>query len=287
MTLRILVMEGNDQQGRERQKSRVGRTASEGYAGCIHFLAPDAATDICLPADEDADLPDLERLKRYDGVVITGSALHVWEEQPAAMRQVAFARKVYESGVPFFGSCWGLQVATVAAGGTVEKNPCGREAGVARGITIAAAGQGHPLLEGRPPVFDAPCIHLDAVTKLAPEMTILASNTMAMVQAAEIRHANGLFWGVQYHPEFTLAYLSRLLLLNVQLHIDEGRFFDVAQAEQYCHDMEALCHNPQLTHVSWRYGIGPELLDRRRRLTEIHNFIAHRVRPYAAARSAA
>ena len=104
MTLRILVMEGNDAEGRERQKTRIGRMASEGYAGCIRYLAPEVHVDVCLPADEDADLPDVARLKTYDGVVITGSALHVWEEKPQAMRQVAFARKVYDSGVPFFGA---------------------------------------------------------------------------------------------------------------------------------------------------------------------------------------
>lgn len=287
MALNILVMEGNDAEGRLRQKTRLGRMASEGYSGCIRFLAPDAETHICMPADADADLPDVNGLRRFDGVVITGSALHVWEEKPEALRQVAFARKVYESGVPFFGSCWGLQVATAAAGGTVEKNPLGREAGVARAVTIQDAGRGHPLLDGRPPVFDAPCIHLDAVTKPAPGTTILASNTMAPVQAAEIHHRNGVFWGVQYHPEFTLSYLARLLMLNIPIHIEEGRFRDEAQAQQYCQDMADLCHNPQLTHVAWRYGIGPELLDRRRRLTEIRNFIEYRVRPYAAQRLAA
>lgn len=287
MTPRILIIEGNDAEGRARQKARLGRMASEGYSGCITFLAPDAVTEICMPADADADLPDVERLRHYDGVVITGSALHVWEEKPEAMRQVAFARKVYQSGVPFFGSCWGLQVATAAAGGRVEKNPHGREAGIARGITIHEAGRNHPLLEGRPMVFDAPCIHLDAVTEPAPGTTILASNAMAMVQAAEIRHDNGMFWGVQYHPEFTLSYLARLLMLNVPLHVEEGRFLNEDQAHHYCKDLADLCHDNSLSHVAWRYGIGAELLDKRRRLTEIHNFITHRVRPHAAMRLAA
>jgi len=287
MTLRILIIEGNDAEGRARQTTRLGRMASQGYAGCITYLAPDAVTDICMPADADADLPDVARLRGYDGVVITGSALHVWEEKPEAMRQVAFARKVYDSGVPFFGSCWGLQVATVAAGGRVEKNPMGREAGVARAITVNETGRGHPLLASRPMVFDAPCIHLDAVTEVAPGTTVLASNAMAPVQAAEINHGNGTFWGVQYHPEFTLSYLARLLMLNIPLHIEEGRFLNEEQAHQYCKDMSDLCHDNSISHVAWRYGIGPELLDKRRRLTEIHNFIAHRVRPYAALRLAA
>lgn len=287
MTLRILIMEGNDPEGRARQKSRLGRTASENYAGCIRFLAPEVTTDICLPADDDFIVPDLHHIRAYDGVVITGSSLHIWQEKPAAMRQVAMARRVFESGVPFFGSCWGLQVATVAAGGVVEQNPMGREAGVARAIAVTEAGRAHPLLDGRPPVFDAPCIHLDAVTTPAPGTTILAANAISRVQAAEIRHAGGLFWGVQYHPEFTLSYLSRILLANLPIHVEEGKFASKEQGEMLCQDLSDLCHDHTLSHIAWRYGIGPELLDRRRRLTEIHNFIEHRVRPYAALRQAA
>ncbi len=60
----------------------------------------------------------------------------------------------------------------------------------------------HPLLEGRPLAFDAPAIHLDAIAELPGQATVLASNEMAPVQAAEIRHEGGLFWGVQYHPDF-------------------------------------------------------------------------------------
>ena len=56
------------------------------------------------------------------------------------MRQVELARAVYKSGTPFFGSCWGLQVATVAAGGSVRQNPRGREVGIARDLTLTSAG---------------------------------------------------------------------------------------------------------------------------------------------------
>lgn len=287
MTLRILIMEGNDPEGRARQKTRLGRTASENYAGCIRFLAPEATTEICLPADDGFILPDPGQIQAYDGVVITGSSLHIWQQQPAAMRQVEMARRVFEAGVPFFGSCWGLQVATVAAGGVVEKNPMGREAGVARAIAVTEAGRSHPLLAGRPAVFDAPCIHLDAVTVPAPGTVILAANAMSRVQAAEIRHAGGVFWGVQYHPEFTLSYLSRILLANLSIHVEEGKFSSTEQGEMFCQELSDLCHDHTLSHIAWRYGIGSELLDRRRRLTEVHNFIDHHVRPFAAARQAA
>lgn len=288
MALRFLVVDGNDAAGRARQHEKLGRTAGVGYSGVMHHLAPGCETVIATPADDDADLPDRAELQsRFDGVVLTGSALHVWEGQPAVTRQIDFARTVFESGIPFFGSCWGLQVATAAAGGVVEKNPRGREVGVARHILVNEAGRKHPLLASRPPVFDAPCVHLDAVTHAAPGTIILADNAMANVQAAEIHYNGGVFWGVQYHPEFTLSHLARILMANLSIHVEEGKFADEAQGVAFCEDMTRLCTNPDLLHVSWRYGIGPELLHRDRRLTEIRNFIEYRVRPHVAMRAAA
>ena len=99
--------------------------------------------DIALPADEGSNLPDPSGLESYDGVVITGSALNLWKAEPESMRQVELARAVYKSGTPFFGSCWGLQVATVAAGGSVRENPKGREVLIARDVTLTA-GRARP-----------------------------------------------------------------------------------------------------------------------------------------------
>ena len=288
MTLRFLVIEGNDAAGRIRQQEKLGRTASTGYCAVLSQFAPGCETRIVMPADADAVLPDRSEIRTgFDAAVITGSALHVWQDQPEVQRQIDFARTIFASGVPFFGSCWGLQVATVAAGGVVGKNPRGREMGVARQITLTDAGRAHSMMSDRPPAFDAPCTHLDTVTIPAPETKILAYNAISDVQAAEIPYRDGIFWGVQYHPEFTLSHAARILLANLSIHIEEGKFADEAQGTAFCRDLISLCADPTLTHVSWRYGIGADLLQPERRVTEIRNFISHRVRPYAARRRAA
>ncbi|WP_348272292.1 gamma-glutamyl-gamma-aminobutyrate hydrolase family protein [Methylobacterium sp. UNC378MF] len=67
---------------------------------------------------------------------------------PETRRTVAFMRAVFASGTPSFGSCAGLQVATVAAGGTVRPNLRGYEAAFARRITATERGRSHPLLAG-------------------------------------------------------------------------------------------------------------------------------------------
>ena len=91
---------------------------SEGYADLLRGLLPDAVVDICYPADPGANLP-IDGLEGYDGVAITGSALNVYNGGPNIAPQIELAREVLKARTPLFGSCWGLQVITVAAGGTL------------------------------------------------------------------------------------------------------------------------------------------------------------------------
>ena len=117
---------------------------SDGYADLLRQLLPGAVVDICYPADPGANLP-IGGLEGYDGVAITGSALNVYDGGPAIEPQIELAREVLKSKTPLFGSCWGLQVITVAAGGMVRPNPKGRELGIGRRIALTPAGRDHPM----------------------------------------------------------------------------------------------------------------------------------------------
>src|SRR5689334_8660489 len=141
---RLLVMEGNTPENRERHAAAGGGVASRGYANLLQELLPGAVVDICFPADPGANLPTGQALEGYDGVAITGSGLHVYEGGPAVTRQIELARAVLDANTPAFGSCWGLQLLTVAAGGVVRKNPKGREIGFGRRMTLTEAGRKHP-----------------------------------------------------------------------------------------------------------------------------------------------
>ena len=99
---------------------------SQSYAAVVETLAPDAVCDIAFPADEGANLPDPAGLEGYDGVFLTGSALHAYHAEPETMRQIELARAVFKSRTPMFGSCWGLQMGALAAGGAVGPNAAGR-----------------------------------------------------------------------------------------------------------------------------------------------------------------
>ena len=190
-------------------------------------------------------------------------------------RQVEFARSVFDSGVNFFGSCWGLQMAVMAAGGTVERNARGREVAYARNLWLTDAGRSHSMHAGRAPAFDAPAIHGDHVTGLPADAIVTATNAVSEVQAAEIRHVGGTFWGTQYHPEFSIGDIADIIARYGQTLVDEGNFDDLAQLEAYVADIRRLEAEPSLQSVAWRLGIAPEVISREARMTEISNWLAH------------
>lgn len=282
--LRLLVVDGNTRAQRESHASGYGAQPAEAYAAEIAAIEPGVVTDICLPADEGANLPDGAGLQSYDGIFLTGSALHIYQIEPAVTRQIELMRAIYAGGTPCFGSCWGIQMGAVAAGGTVTSNPKGREVGFARRITPSEAGRNHPLLAGRPAAFDAPAIHLDTVVQPPHGTTILASNAYSQVQAAEIRHEGGVFWGVQYHPEFPLRQVASILGRMVPVLIEEGFRADEAAAETWLADLRALDADRERHDLAWAHGLDAEVLDDARRVTELRNFLDHRVKPLASAR---
>lgn len=281
--LHLLVVEGNVAAQAARVAAMTGTTPAAGYAAVLRALAPGAAVDIVTPADPGAaEAP--AALADYDGIAITGSALNVYDLTPPITAQIALARAVFAAGVPFFGSCWGLQVATVAAGGSVRPNPRGREVAFARNVWLTAEGRAHPLHAGRPAAFDVPAIHLDEVETRPPGMVVTAGNAVSAVQAAEIRFGNGLFWGVQYHPEYDFSDLAAMLARYRPILIAEGFARDDAAVDALVADMTALGGDSPRRDIAWRWGLGAVVLERAARRTEIANWLSAQVRPFAARR---
>lgn len=278
--LRLLVLEGNVASDRHRIAGLVGATPGERYADVLSSLAQDAKVDICAPADEGAYTP--EPLDAYEGVVITGSALNIYKRETGSLRQIDFLREIFTRGIPTFGSCWGLQLAAVAAGGEVGPNPRGREIGFARKITLTEAGRNHDMHEGRAVSFDAPAVHGDELVRLPERTIVTAWNEMSAIQAAEIQYKRGVFWGVQYHPEYDLRDVATSVQRYGTRLIDEGFFADNASLEYYANDLLALNADALRKDIAWRMGLGADLLDPKKRLCEIGNWIERQARRCAS-----
>lgn len=274
---RVLVIDGNEAATRARHVGFGGTDSGDGYAATLKRLEPGIEIDIVRPADGEPKLPDGVALDDYDGAVITGSALNVYDRTPRVQRQLDLARAVFEAGVPTFGSCWGLQVGVVAAGGEVVRNPRGREFGFARRIALNDEGRHHPMFEGKPEVFEAVTVHVDTVARLPPGATALAHNDMGL-QAAEIRFPNGgSFWGVQYHPEYSVAEAAAMARRYGEVLIRDGLVRDQAELESLASDFLALESHPQDARLTWRFGVGESITDPRIKLAEIRNWLERKV----------
>jgi len=281
---RFLVAESEPPADREKRRRSVGRSSGETFVDVLGALVPDARSTRITPADADGDAPDAAAIARYDGVFLTGSPLHLYQDTPETRRQVAFMRAVFASGTPSFGSCAGLQVATVAAGGSVRPMGARREAGFARRLTPTDAGRDHPLMAGRPAAFDAPAVHGDEVDRLPEGATLIASNRVTGVQAAEIRFDRGIFWGVQYHPELSLEEVAAALRRQSDDLIEHQLARAPDDVEQTATLIDALAREPERVDLAWRLGLDEQVTDPAQRRRELRNFIDHLVTPVRAER---
>ncbi len=273
--LRFLVAESETEDQRDARRRSAGKSSGETYAATLSQLRPDADITIVAPADEDAPTVSMDDMRAFDAVFITGSPLHVYDDTPEVRRQLAFMRQVFASGTPSFGSCAGLQLAVAAAGGTVRKMPRRMEAGLARRITATEDGLRHPLLAGRAPSWDAPAIHGDEVETLPADATLLATNGATAIQAAEVRHAGGVFWGVQYHPELAPGEIAVALRRQASDIVEAGLVDTPDDVEERAALLDVLQHQPDSRRALWALGVDREFAQEARRRLELTNFLDH------------
>ncbi len=281
---RLLVVESETADDRDARRRSAGKSSGETYRATLEQLRPGCEVALIAPADADAPPIGVEALAAFDAVFLSGSPLHVYTETPEVRRQIAFMRDVFASGTPSFGSCAGLQVATAAAGGRVRAMGARREAGVARRIVATHAGRAHPLLAGRAAVWDALAIHGDEVEALPPGAILLASGEGSAVQAAEIRVGEGVFWGLQYHPELAPGEIAAALRRGADALVEQGLANSPDEVEAQAALFDRLHRDPESHSARWRLGIGDDVAVEARRRTELTNFLEHLVAPTRQAR---
>jgi len=267
---RLLVVDAYPAEGRAKLTGAGGTEAGSLYRRMLEWLQPGARVDVCHPAD--GERPEAARLPDYDGAVWTGSNLSILDaDDPRVARQVALARELLDAGVPSFGSCFAIQLATVALGGRCGASGRGREFGVSRAIRLSAEGRAHPLYRDKPAEFDAFTSHADEVVALPPGARLLASNAWSKVQGASL--ADGRFQAVQYHPEYDLHEVASLCRLRAAELVAQGTFASLDEAERYTRDLEALHADPGRDDLAKRLDVGPSLLDPEVRTLEVRNWL--------------
>ncbi|MFV2000567.1 MAG: type 1 glutamine amidotransferase, partial [Acidimicrobiia bacterium] len=208
--------------------------------------APNATSEIVYVADPDFSLPSGTTISDFDGFIWTGSDLTVYHvDDPRVAGQIEFARALTGSHAISWGSCWGLQMATQVGGGEVAVNPNGREWGIARGIELNELGRTSPMLVGKPAVFDGFIMHLDEVKRLPEGTESFGGNAHTGIQAAIFETGDAVFWATQYHPEYNLYEMGRLIAARAEALVREGHFSDAKTVAIYAANMQSLHADPK------------------------------------------
>lgn len=280
--LRILIVDGNTRDINARHIACGGAATGDFYAGVLRRLSREVTTEIIHPADHARRLHSV--VADYDGLVWTGSALNAYRPIPEVRSQVELARQVLETSTPVFGSCWGLQITAIAAGGEVAPARNGREMGIARDIELTAQGRAHPMFSGKPARFDAIAVHADEVVTRPAAMRVLAANAHSPVQAAEIELGGG-FWGTQYHPEYDLTEIAVVMRRYGDRLLEDGTFPSAAERDQTVSELSELGRDPARSDLAAKHRVGAAVLDAGIHCREILNWLTLRVAPAASARS--
>ena len=277
---RFLIIDGYTKDARQQLQSGGASLAADLYTGMLDHCGPAGTEcDVIFPADPGASLPIGASIRDYDGVAWTGCSSCVFSGEPDVALQIEFARECFRQGVPAFGSCWAAQIAVVAAGGQVALNPKGREMGIARAITLSDEGRAHPLYEGKPRMFDAFTSHDDEVTVLPDGAVRLAGNDFTRVQSVGVKQGGTEFWGLQYHPEYTLHEMARLMFCRLEKLVKLKLFADEAAGLAHIDQLEAFYVDPSRVDIASALGLNPDVMDKSLRTVEVRNWINHLVLP--------
>ncbi len=163
---------------------------------------------VCQPWAGDA-LPD--DLSGHDALVVMGGWMSAHHDAEIAWLAGVkdLMREAVRDAVPTLGICLGHQVAAVALGGTVTKNPQGQQIGL-YDVGWAPEAESDPLFGVAASAEAQPQqgIHWnsDIVIDLPPGAVALARAVGGEIQAARY---SDVTWGVQWHPEVDEPLLRR------------------------------------------------------------------------------
>jgi GMP synthase (glutamine-hydrolysing) len=93
-----------------------------------------------------------------------------------------------------------------------------------------------------------------------------------------------VFWGVQYHPEYSFAEIAACAVRYGAKLIDDGLFAERAELDAFVADLRALMQRPDDPRLAWKHGLGPALREESLKLAELRNWLEIEVLPHAARR---
>ena len=271
MSLKILMIDGYDHDGWKSLNDANCVDAFHHYSNTLKNISSSPLEITTIhPGKKESYFPQGISLEDFDGIVWTGSSLNIYDYSPAITRQIELAKETLKINTNIFGSCWGLQVYVTAAGGSVRRNPNGREIIIARNIQLSENGKNHYMYKNKFEKFDALCSHLDEVEKIPSGSNILSSNDHSKIQSLSFKINGANFCGTQYHPEFDFEILSKILSARKSILISEKVFTDIKHANKTISCLENLTNkNGNGDYLK----LGQDILDYKIRNKELINWL--------------
>ena len=164
-----------------------------------HLEAAGLRLEVCRPYAGD----DLPPLTSYAGLVVLGGAMDSWDDEatPWLPGVRALVRDAASTRTPALGICLGHQLAGLALGGTVERNPGGATVGL-QPVGWLPEAETDPLTSAATGARTVAHWNSDVMTEPPRGAVVLARSADGAVQVARLSDS---VWGVQCHPEVDAA----------------------------------------------------------------------------------
>ena len=231
--LKLLVVEGNTKEENSNFNKAGCVPQSENFKQHIKMFEPNCEINIVEPGDDSAISKIIDSLKKYDGIILTGSTLRIDDFSNEVKKHIDFAKTCFKYEKKIFAACWGLQITVNAAGGKCRVAPSGPHVGIAYDIELTNEGKKHKLYSSKPHKFTTPAFNYDEVEIPPNNAVVLASNKINKFEALHFTVGNSEIWGLQYHPEIPYDYMIKLIKHRSKKLIDNKSFKNETEINQH------------------------------------------------------
>jgi len=231
--LKLLIVEGNTKEENSNFNKAGCVPQSENFKQHVKMFEPNCEINIVEPGDDSAISKIIASLKKYDGIILTGSTLRIDDFSNEIKKHIDFVKTCFKHEKKIFAACWGLQVSATAAGGKCRVAPSGPHVGIAYDIELTDEGKKHKLYLSKPHKFTTPAFNYDEVEIPPNNAVVLASNKINKFEALHFTVGNSEIWGLQYHPEIPYDYMIKLIKHRSQKLINNKSFKNETEINQH------------------------------------------------------
>ena len=236
--LNLLIVEGNTKEENINFNLAGCVPQSQNFKEHIQKIEPNSEIDIVEPTDDNSIAKIISSLKKYDGVVLTGSTLRLNKDTKEVKKHIEFAKTCFKYEKKIFGACWGLQVTVMAAGGKCRVSPNGPHIGIAYDIELTEEGKKHKIYSTKPKKFTTPAFNYDEVEIPPKNSILLASDKINKFQALHFYVEKSEIWGLQYHPEIPYDYMIKLIKHRSNSMLEKNVFKNQDEINQHVNSIE-------------------------------------------------